>query len=149
MTILGKDKQSSKKELKRAIRQLIVLALLTLSVNLLLVCLRNDSNHDLLLWINIISDVLVAWFIVYYSSCILSIKKRKIELFNREQESHEGMVLSVSPVTERYRGFDCYRVKIGEHSYFLLDDCLAMLPVGKDIAFHTVDVLIVEVTELA
>lgn len=112
-TILGMDKTVYAKKIKdRKIVRLVVLFAMLL-LNVLFTFLRRDSNHSLMLFLNILIDVLCGWYVIFFSEFWIFPQEKLLKIYNSEKSKFCGEVVEISEETETVQSIVCYRVVIG------------------------------------
>lgn len=143
--ILGKNKEDYRIELEKKRIIAIITAIAMLILNIVFTALRTDSNHTVMLICNILTDIAGGWFLVCFFSEVYIPRARKLRLYSKFNEEKRGKVEEISDKTERFMTFDCKRVKINGHSYFLICDTILNIKVGETLTFRVADNIIVEV----
>lgn len=118
-TVLGLSAHSYKKRLDRRIGLCIAVFVLTVGLNLLFTALRTDSNHTLMLILNITADVLCGFLLLYTWDMHILPDLRLFRLFCRNRELLSGTVSEISQDTQRYMDIDCYTVTVDDRRVFL------------------------------
>ena len=148
-TILGMDKTVFAKQIKnRKIVSLTVLLAMVL-LNVLLTLLRSDSNHGLMLFLNIFVDTLCGWFVIYFSGFWIFPQKKLLKIFNSEKSKFRGEIMEISEEMETIQSIICYRVVVGateERVVFLPANGTIVLNKGEIWVFSVASCLIVEVS---
>lgn len=118
-TVLGHSARSYKKRLDQRIGLCISVFVLTVGLNILFTALRTDSNHTLMLILNIAADVLCGFFLLYAWDMHILPGLRLYRLFRRNRELLSGTVTEISQGTQRYMDIDCYTVTVNDRRVFL------------------------------
>ncbi len=148
--ILGTDPQTFEKRIKLSRWICMAVSMTAVGLNVLLCCLRNDDNHELLLTLNIAVDILCVWFLMLYAGVFLSERRRQLKLYKGRWQCLQGCVTEITEETQRNQGFDCRRITVdaGEQRALLLcDNGNIQLQCGKSYVFNAVSNIIVEVTD--
>ncbi len=146
-TILKIDEKIYSKQLNTRKAICITVAIVTVLLNVLFCFLRNDDNHKLMLALNIVIDILVAWFVYAFLSFAVLPQSRLLKLYKSKRLLCRGVVTEISQEIQRVQQFDCYQVVIGVENprvFFLPNNCI-VLEVGKECQFATASNIIVEV----
>ena len=144
--ILGASPYTYRKKLIRQIAVSIAAAVFTLMVNFLLVALRTADNHNLFLVINILSDTVCGWFLLFFLATKFFPRYRLYRLTQRPSCKISAKVTSIHPETIRYMNLDCRKVTTDEQVIFL-PDCAIVLKPNQVYTFGLVNNIIVEVVE--
>lgn len=118
-TILGMAPALYEKILKRRIALSVAIGVITLGLNILFTALRTDSNHNLMLFLNIGSDILAGLFLLPFVTLRILPQRRLLRLMYKEKEQVEITVASISPAPQRYMDMDCYCVSGNGRKCFL------------------------------
>ena len=118
-SVLGQSAHSYKKRLDRRIGLCIAVFVLTVGLNILFTALRTDSNHGLMLILNIAVDVLCGFFLLYEIEMHILPRVRLYRLFCRNRELLSGTVTEISQDTQRYMDIDCHTVTVDDRRVFL------------------------------
>lgn len=138
---------SFRTQLKNRTYFAIALAVVILACNVVCVFLSNENNQKIFLWANIVSDIAVGIFLVWYISAKIIPERKALRLFKNEKETFGGVVQSFSSETLRYADFDCFPVEISDKTYYIVDNGALTFEVGKTYAFQTVSKIVVSVTK--
>lgn len=144
--ILGTTPQRYHHMLVRRTILCVAIGGLTLGINLVLTLCRTDSNHTLLLLLNIAVDLLCSFFLIYEIIEGILPRHRLYRLYLSPSEEHCGTLVQIDSSHQRYRGIDCYPVCFDSFRCFLPVGTLT-LPVGAPIRVKTVFNIIVEVAQ--
>ena len=118
-SVLGMSAHAFRKKLHNRIRLCVAAALLTVGLNLLLMALRTDATHNLMLVANITTDILCGLFVLYQTERYILPKIRLYKLFARPRETLTGSVTQISTQVQRYMDLDCYAVTVDSRKVFL------------------------------
>ncbi len=147
-TILGKDRKAFDRRLKRRKAICIWVTVVTVALNLLLCLFRNETNHYVMLVLNIAIDLLVGWFLIAFVSLYVVPQLRLVKLYKKKSSAFVGELIEISEETVRVEGFDCYKLKVGAESrrvFFLPDSFEESLPIGAELHMSVVSGIVVEV----
>lgn len=147
-TILGMDKTVFVRKIKNKKIICLVVLFAMLMLNVLFTLFRSDSNHSLMLFLNIFIDVLCGWFIIYFSEFWILPQARLLKIFNSEKSVFRGEVLEISEETETIQSIICYRVVVGateQRVVFLPAKGAIVLHKGEIWVFSVASGLITEV----
>ena len=75
-TILGKPAQAFQQTLRMRTVVCIALVVLTAAINLVCVLARTETNHTLMLWVNILTDILCGFFVLSFAVSSSFVDKR-------------------------------------------------------------------------
>lgn len=125
-SILGQSARSYQKRIHWRIGLCIAAFLLTVGLNVLFTALRTDSNHTLMLLVNIASDILCGIFLLYSWDMLILPKLRLYRLFCRNRELLSGTVTEISRNPQRYMDIDCYAVTVDSRRVFLPAGTIAL-----------------------
>lgn len=118
-SVLGQSAHSYKKRLDLRIGLCIAVFVLTVGLNILFTVLRTDSNHTLMLILNIAADVLCGFLLLYTWDMHILPGLRLYRLFCRNRELLSGTVTEISQDTQRYMDIDCHTVTVDNRRVFL------------------------------
>ncbi len=121
--ILGKDKKSFDKQLCCNLAISVVLAVVMVVLNVVFSVFRTEENHKVMLAMNIIVDIIIGWILVFFVGYVVLFQNRLKKTYEGGNETVEVAVVFVSEQTERYCGFDCFKVEVN-----LGDDRVLYLP---------------------
>jgi len=85
LSVLGQSARSYKKRLQLRIGLCIAGLVLTIGLNILFTALRTDRNHDLMLFLNIVTDVLCGFLLLYFLQMHIFPELRLYRLFCRNR----------------------------------------------------------------
>lgn len=125
-SILGTTPRTYKKMLTKRILLCAALGILTIALNALCIFLRTDQNHSIMLWCNILTDILFGFFAISYIYGRIVPQKRLYSLFSRHKTSLSGTVCAISEVSTRYMGITCLKVSVHNRTLFLPVDTLQL-----------------------
>lgn len=146
-TILGQstiiyDRQTKKMEITA-----LAIAVIVICLNVCLTILCNDSNHNVLLWVNILLDIICAWGLMFYNAICIAPRKKLRKLLQLPVRELTGTVKSIQEQTTRYMDFDCYAVQIGEEVLYLIPESAFHIQVNDQVKLQTSAGIIVGVAE--
>lgn len=118
-SILGQPAPIYKKRLLGRIYFCIAAAVITLCLNILLIALRTDSNHTLMLILNIAADTLCGGFLLFEIDMHILPPLRLYRLMLRQKETLSGDLTDIGTKPRRYMDIDCYEVTVGDRKVFL------------------------------
>lgn len=118
-SILGQSVPVYKKRLFGRIYLSIAAAVITLCLNVLFTALRTDSNHTLMLFLNIAADALCGGFLLFEMDMHILPAMRLYRLMLRNKETLSGELTGISTKPRRYMNIDCYEVTVGNRKFFL------------------------------
>ena len=144
--ILKKSTKAFARELKKEFVLCISILIATILVNAIVVVLRTDENHYIMLIINIITDIFAGVFVLAKVTGSFLPKHRKYKLFSKKTQTVVGKIDSVSGETLRYMHFDCHEVRVDNRVLFLPADTIE-LKVGCQYKMSIVSNIIIEVAE--
>ncbi len=145
-SVYGMDIAAYEKMLKKRIGLSIGLAAFTLILNIVLLLLRNDSNHLWMLIGNIVTDGACGLFLVYYISMCILPQWKLLGLGKRQKEVFSGEITEIEAFTTRYGDFDCHCIHLGKRRTFLPSGTLR-LEVGQQVELTLVSNIILEVAQ--
>lgn len=144
--ILQKSTKAFARELKNESILCISILIATILVNTVVVVLRTDENHYIMLIINIVTDIFSGVFVFAKVTVSILPKYRKYKLFSKKAQTLVGKIVSVSGETLRYMHFDCHEVRVDNRVLFLPADTIE-LKVGCKYKMSIVSNIIIEVAE--
>lgn len=142
--ILGADPRLYRKMLSRQAALCAAAAAVTLGLNIALAALRTPQNHYLFLTVNIASDILCCWFLLYDLSTRFLPRLRLYRLTQRQYTALQAAVEQISAETVRYMNMDCRKITANGHIFFLPEGTME-LEVGKGYTFYLAANTVVEV----
>lgn len=145
-TVLGQPSELYKKAFDGKIRLCVAVAVLTLVLHIILICIRTEQNHNLLLWCNIGCDVLCGFFLIYQIWAHILPCRRLYALYTRPKQLIEATVSGISAVCVRYMDMDCYEVTADGRRLFVPMHTVA-LQVGENYRLSVVSNIIVEAAQ--
>lgn len=150
-SVLGTEKQQYAQRIKRRIALCIAAACAAAILNVLFTAMRNENTHTVLLWSNILLDILVGWFLIFYISIFIVPQRRLLNLYNGQRSMFQGTVLEITQQTQRIRHLDCVCVTIcggeDERKFFLPSSTPLKLSPGEKVEISAVTNIIVEKTK--
>lgn len=125
----------------------IAIAVVTVALNVLFCILHKDDNHQTMLILNIVIDIVGCWAMVVVVSFFIVPYSQKLKLYNSKKTLCRGIVTDISSETQNVQGFDCYAVKVGvEQSRILfLPSASIILQIDQQYCFSVVSNIIIEV----
>lgn len=145
-TIISAALSQYEKMLRYRTRLCILLAAGTLGLNILFTALRTDSNHTIMLILNITADILCGLFLLPFVSLRISPQRKLLKLMQSEKEILRVTVHQVSPTSQRYMDIDCY-VVTGENRRFFLPVGTISLQEQAEYSLSLVKNIIVEASQ--
>ena len=142
-TILGKPAQAFRQTLRMRTAVCITLAVLTAAINLVCVLARTETNHAVMLWVNILTDILCGCFVLSFACFRILPQRRLYALFRKGGVSVGGTVSRVSRSTTRHMDMDCLEVTADSRRLFLPAGTIT-LSEGETYTFRIVSNVIVE-----
>ena len=118
-TILGMPQAAYQQKLRMRSFLCIAVVIGTLALNILFTALRTDSNHKLMLFLNIAADILAGLFLLPFISLRILPQKRLLQLTRQVPETLLITIGEISPLPQRYMDMDCYRVSGDGRALFL------------------------------
>ena len=144
-TFLGAPPDEIKKQIRARVILGVSALLIAAAVNIALTLLRTPENHTAFLIINIVLDLIVGWFCVYLLDSHVLPNRRLLRLYGERGTKLSGTVDSVSENTERYSGFDCLVITIGDQKVFVINNGNLKLEPGQDVTVDAVHGIVKEV----
>lgn len=145
-TIIGVPLSQYEKMLRYRTGLCILVAAGTIGLNILFTALRTDSNHTIMLILNIVSDILCGLFLLPFVSLRILPQRKLLKLMRREKEVIRVTVHQVSPTSQRYMDIDCH-VVTGENRRFFLPVGTIALQEQAEYSLSLVQNIIVEATK--
>ncbi len=115
----GDGNMTDKKKIRQLRLAYVGAGLLTIGIHVLLLCLRTEENHSLMLLLNILVDVLAGWSLLACTELVYMPRLRLYRLFQMPTLCIEGEVLDVCHTLQRVNGLDCYSVSVDGRSCFV------------------------------
>ena len=125
-TILGMPPALYRQKLRQRSFLCIAVATGTLALNILFTALRTDSNHNLMLFLNIVADILAGLFLLPFISLRILPQKRLLRLTQQVSETLRITIAEISPLPQRYMDLDCYPVSGDSRTLFLPANTLVL-----------------------
>lgn len=125
-TILGMPPALYRKKLRQRSFLCIAVATGTLALNILFTALRTDSNHNLMLFLNIAADISAGLFLLPFISLRILPQKRLLQLTKQVPETLLITIAEISPLPQRYMDMDCYPVSGDGRTLFLPANTLVL-----------------------
>ena len=142
-TILVMPAQAFRQTLRIRTAVSIALVVLTAAINLLCVLARTETNHTVMLWVNILTDILCGFFVLSFAGFRIMPQRRLYALFCKAGISVDGTVSHISSSTTRHMDMDCLEVTADSRRLFLPAGTIP-LSVGEAYSFRIVSNVIVE-----
>ena len=125
-TILGMPPALYRQKLRQRSFLCIAVATGTLALNILFTALRTDSNHNLMLFLNIAADISAGLFLLPFMSLRILPQKRLLQLTKQVPETLLITIAEISPLPQRYMDLDCYPVSGDGRTLFLPANTLVL-----------------------
>jgi len=145
-TILGMPPALYRQKLRQRSFLCIAVATGTLALNILFTALRTDSNHNLMLFLNIAADILAGLFLLPFISLRILPQKRLLRLTQQVSETLRITIAEISPLPQRYMDLDCYPVSGDGRTLFLPANTLELTE-GSTYTLSLVSNIIVEAAQ--
>lgn len=142
-TILGKPAQAFRQTLRMRTVVCIALVVLTTAINLVCVLARTETNHTVMFWVNILTDILCGFFVLSFAGFRILPQRRLYALFRKKGVSVDGTVSRISNSTTRHMDMDCLEVTADSRRLFLPAGTIT-LSEGETYTFRIVSNVIVE-----
>lgn len=142
-TILEKPAQAFRQTLRMRTVVCIALVVLTAAINLVCVLAHAETNHTVMLWVNILTDILCGFFVLSFAGFRILPQRRLYALFRKEGVSVDGTVSRISNSTTRHMDMDCLEVTADSRRLFLPAGTIT-LSEGETYTFRIVSNVIVE-----
>ena len=123
----------------------VVYLIVTIILNIVLTLCRNESNHEVLLFLNIALDILCFFLLLTYVGYCFLPDKHMLRLYEENKLVVEGEVKEISSSTYRYMKLDCFVILIDEHKYYLPENKIIKFNVGETVKISTAYEVILEV----
>ncbi len=146
-TILGESVSSAQSKLRTKLIFCILGGVACLAINIALFLCSSQNTYGWFLAVNIITDVLYAWFLLAYVSLVILPKRRMCELCVQPSEQVVGQITQISEHTNKVNMFDCYSVNIDCRTFFLPLDGRIKLTADTQVTCKVVSNIIVEVVQ--
>ena len=75
-TIIGQSTEAFDRQTKMMEAREVAAILVVICLNIFLTLLRNDSNHNMLLWGNILLDIICVWGVMLYNAIYVAPRKK-------------------------------------------------------------------------
>ena len=125
-TILGMAPALYRQKLRQRSFLCIAVATGTLALNILFTALRTDSNHNLMLFLNIAADISAGLFLLPFISLRILPQRRLLQLTQQVSETLRITIAEISPLPQRYMDMDCYQISGDTRTLFLPADTLVL-----------------------
>lgn len=125
-TILGMPPALYRQKLRQRSFLCIAVATGTLALNILFTALRTDSNHNLMLFLNIAADISAGLFLLPFISLRILPQRRLLQLTKQVPETLLITIAEISPLPQRYMDMDCYPVSGDGRTLFLPANTLVL-----------------------
>ena len=145
--ILGISVEKYGKKLKLNIITVAIVIVVAVAVNIILCVLRSDATHVVFLALNILVDIAVAWFTIYYICTVISLRKKLLNIAKRipNGERFTCNIDNISKNTVCVYGLNCFEV-VGENRHFYVcEKGNIRLEAGQTVALTLVDNIVAEV----
>ncbi len=114
-------------------------------ITVLLMRLRTKENSGWICACNAVIDTLAAWQILYLLTVKWLSGRKLLRLQMRSGVQVAGTVTALSKETERYAGWDCLQMQIGQHRCFEICHAGVSVQEGQTIKAKLVDGILKEV----
>jgi len=145
-TILGMPPALYRQKLRQRSFLCIAVATGTLALNILFTALRTDSNHNLMLFLNIAADISAGLFLLPFISLRILPQRRLLRLTQQVSETLRITIAEISPLPQRYMDLDCYPVSGDGRTLFLPANTLELTE-GSTYTLSLVSNIIVEAAQ--
>lgn len=145
-TILGMPPALYRQKLRQRSFLCIAVATGTLALNILFTALRTDSNHNLMLFLNIAADISAGLFLLPFISLRILPQKRLLQLTQQVSETLRITIAEISPLPQRYMDMDCYQISGDTRTLFLPANTLELTE-GSTYTLSLVSNIIVEASQ--
>lgn len=125
-TILGMPPALYRRKLRQRSFLCIAVATGALALNILFTALRTDSNHNLMLFLNIAADISAGLFLLPFISLRILPQRRLLQLTQQVSETLRITIAEISPLPQRYMDMDCYRISGDTRTLFLPANTLVL-----------------------
>lgn len=142
-TVLKQPPERVRRQVRRRTALCLLAAVLTLTLNLVLVLTVSERTNVLFCRVNIVSDVLLGIFVIWFYSEKVAPLKRLCRLACKPMTDCFGTVSSLSGDTVRYMDMDCHTLTVNDRTLFLPAASLE-LSEGKAYRFRLVSNIIME-----
>lgn len=122
----------------------IIVGISALILNLVFTIARTDSNHTVMLILNIATDIITGFFITYFASFYILPQKKCLKFSSSAVEIIYGSISNISEKTIRVLGFDCYTVEIDSRKVFLPDCSTVTFKKGENVTLGIVMNIVTE-----
>lgn len=146
-TIIGQSTEVFDRQTKMMEAREVAVILVVICLNIFLTLLRNDSNHNILLWGNILLDIICVWGVMLYNALRVAPRKKLQKLLQLPIRELCGTVKSIEAHTTRYMDFDCYAVQIDEEILYLIQESAFRIQINDYVKLQTSAGIIVGVAE--
>lgn len=111
---------------KQRIAICIAAAVLAVIINVVCAVLMNSQNYAVMLTVNILSDILAGWFILFLAETRITADRKLISLAKSQtRQTVKGEVISIEKKTRRVYGLTCKVVNLkcadGEREIFVAE----------------------------
>ncbi len=136
MTILSRDLPYAKKRQKWGIALVATVLALVLTMDIVFIVLRSDSNHVLFLILSLVLSVLAAFWAIFYIDMVLVPSHKRIAAYEKARNNQKQIVeiQAISDYSLHVSGFDVHKVRYvqdGEQKQcFLIDGTMNGLNEG-------------------
>lgn len=132
-TLFNESEYCVREKLKKQKVICISVALAAFMVNCGLMLIRTKEISTLIFYSNVLIDLVAGWGIAFHILTEQMETRKILKLYKEHATEISGQVTSVSNHTERYHGFDCYVVWIGDRRVFQLKNGAIQLKVGSTV----------------
>lgn len=146
-TIIGQSTEVFDRQTKMMVAREVAAILVVICLNIFLTLLRNDSNHNIVLWGNILLDIICVWGVMLYNAIYAAPRKKLRKLLQLPIRELCGTVKSIESHTTRYMDFDCYAVQIDEEILYLIQESAFRIQINDYVKLQTSAGIIVGVAE--
>ena len=117
--ILGMPIRSYHKMLSIRTAICIGAAVFAVGLNLIFTLFRTEQTHLLMLWLNILTDILCGTFLLAFSDFRILPQRRLYKLALGDRLSFRGTVSDISDSIVRYTDMDCRLVDMSGHKFYV------------------------------
>ncbi len=144
-TVFNLTKEELKRKKNIILASIIICAALLLALNISMVFFSNDSNHTLMLVLNITTDVVFLWCTIYSYDLLYLPMALLLKLMRSEARKEELTVISISADTQKHRGIDCLKVLTDKGNYLFPESAKIKLLQNEKYIVYTTSKIITEV----
>lgn len=146
--IVGTSVEEYGKKIKKDIIIVTLIAVVAAVVSVVLCVLRTDKTHSIFLALNIVIDIAAAWFIIYFTSMVITPRKKLLSIAKRIPvgEKVTSRIESVSDNTMRVCGLNCFEVIFTDNrKVYVCENGKIRLNSGSELTFTLVENIVAEV----